>query len=147
MLCMAITLWLSDFDFQCLLWWPCFPSWFLPFSSTWSEARLDLQSISLQPQFLLRLLTQGQILRCMAMPSTLVGLWGLASAWRVLADGKASFLWGAQRPDVPHSALQWISGWTGSVQSRFATSTGCTVFRTPAPPPSFGEKSVCMGVL
>lgn len=71
------------------------------------------------------------------MTLTLAGLWGLASAWRVLTTGKHPSPEVSSALTVPSNALQWISGWNDSAQSQFSTSKGYTVFRMPAPPSIF----------
>lgn len=71
------------------------------------------------------------------MALTLAGLWGLASAWRVLTTGKHPSPEVSSALTVPSNALQWISGWNDSAQSQFSTSKGYTVFRMPAPPSIF----------
>lgn len=73
----------------------------------------------------------------MAMPSILAGLWGLASAWRVLTTGKLPSPEVSSALTMPNNALQWVSGWNDSAQGRFSTSKGYTVFKMPAPPSIF----------
>lgn len=74
----------------------------------------------------------------MAMPSILAGLWGLASAWRVLTTGKHPSSEVSSALTVPNNALRWISGWNDSAQSLFSTSKeGYRVFKMPAPPSVF----------